>query len=273
MAPTTRTLLFSSESSSNRTKLSTDGSELTVYFEPAFSVPASAKTCTVSLIKASVVNSFDNIIDTAGKENNKLYYKKPGDVTNTVTTLQAGMYSVTELSTAVNKAIRDKELELANPTVEDDPFLIEPEYTTNDIVLTVLVPGWSIDFTQSQTFNNVLGYTAIEVGVDPDPVTANTSVYRSTDVSTFTDFPALVLRSSLSKSFYNGGISNVLEQFDMLSSIGFINVYQPYYLNRTDGSQLIGKQTTEAVFTLENAKGKRPVINDVWTLTVELQYE
>ena len=110
MAPTTRTLLFSSESSSNRTKLSTDGSELTVYFEPAFSVPASAKTCTVSLIKASVVNSFDNIIDTAGKENNKLYYKKPGDVTNTVTTLQAGMYSVTELSTAVNKAIRDKEL-------------------------------------------------------------------------------------------------------------------------------------------------------------------
>lgn len=264
MAPTTMTLLFSSKDTSQN-NVAANGSGLTTYFEPPITVPSSAKSCTVALVRASIINSFDNIITGV---NDKVVFKGPGDVGYITQTLQSGMYSVTDLSTAVNGILLKYTTGVSDSIVQ--PVTIAPEYATNDIVLTFNLGQWTLDFSVAGGFNNVLGFASVKMGAEAAPPG---TVYRSTELSTYSDFPSLVIRSSLSKSRYNGQISNVLDQFEMQSAIGFVNVYQPYYLNRTDGSQLIGKETTEAVFTIENPSGKRPTINDVWTITVEIQYE
>lgn len=257
------TMMFSSEQSSRRTHISEDGSEMIVFFEPPLAIPAKAKNCTVSLVSASIMNSFDNVIK---GQTDKIWIKK---ATNGYQYFEIpeGMYSVSDLSDAINTLLK-KSTHVDFVGVVEDFIEIKPNYNTNNISFRVLLDGYTVKFSENeQSFHTLLGFTTHATIVKSD------GFIESELENSFGDFTRLVIRSTLSKSWFNGTTSNILDIFDMTSNIGFINVYSPYYLNKSNGAQLVGKETTDCVFTIENPSGKRPRISDPWNITLEVAYE
>lgn len=251
------TMTFVSHSTSNYQKMNAQSNEMTIFLPEVLSVPKSAQNVRVSLIEATVVNNFDNIIATV---NDRLHFTAPAASADYIT-FEAGMYSIDDINSTINR-------ELQNKALDKDGIKFSVEYSTN-ILYVSIANGWTVDFTQSRTLGSVVGFTQVHTN-STAPVKSFASPPEATN--SFGLFRSLAVKTNLSKSMFNGQRSNILDVFSVDAKVGFTSTYRPFTLNLTDGSDL-KNDVSVIIISLENTKGDKPVVNDPWTVKIQISYD
>lgn len=264
-----QTLFFESRSNSPNVITDANGDAFTTLFKPPLWIPKGAKNCYVSLISARIINNIDNI---KVGINDKFYYKS---YVNSVLsaeraiTLDSGMYSVSDLNSALDR-------EILAQTGVSGAIKLSVEYATNTIFFTV-ANGWQIDFSPAKmdTFRALLGFTSSHPESTAGVLisAADNTVFGSNTDSEYGLNSVVHLHSSFGKSNVNGTSSDVLEVISFTVSPGFPQNYQAVNPNLIDASNLAGTEISDAYFRLTNSFGSGLVLPDSWSVTMRLQYD
>ena len=123
------------------------GSRFTIVLQDPIIMPNDIVNCTVQVDEATVWWTIPNISITLN--NNKFYFEY--NTVNYVITIPNGLYSVVDLDTAVNR-------EVFTLTGESGLFAFEADNATQKVALTLTQAGLQVDFTQSDTFRDIIGF-------------------------------------------------------------------------------------------------------------------
>ena len=140
-------LILSSAISAGAINKNDLGSSFEVVFQPPIHFPSDIQSCSLSVQEALVWNVIPNISEQLG--NNKLYVIY--QATTYDITIPDGLYSVSDLNNAIER-------ELSTETGVSNLVSIEPDNATQRIVLTLSEADLQVDFTQPDTFRDVLGF-------------------------------------------------------------------------------------------------------------------
>ena len=261
-------LIVSSEPSQGASNVSSDGSSFQINLEGGnILVPTDAKTCEVRVDQSTIWWSIPNIIT---GQNDKLYITCPnvaGTSTPYIITLPQGLYDLPAINLAVQR-----ELQNAGAKIDPKPSLsISGDDSVQKVELIRNYPATEIDFTQPDTFRDILGFNSrIITGTLTAPITTlgdNTANFNT--LNYFLIGSDLVSQGIRFNSNYNQTIAQVLVDVAPGSQI----VSQPFNPARCDASNLIGAKRTSLRFFLTDDKN-RPVntAGEYWSARIVISY-
>ena len=233
------TLLLSSSELNGAQGKSADGSEFYIQLDnnTALNIPDSALNINVSVEDADVWWTVPNI--SPEKNNNKLYITGPdvSDVVqNFVITIPKGLYDVSSLSESVQR-----ELENSNAKVDPEPLItLYGDPSTQRVELRLAYDTVSIDFTQSDTPRDILGFNSQIVGPF---VTAPDNILGDY-VASFNQVNSFLLHCDLVKEgiLYNSNYYQIISKIPITVPPGSLINYQPYHPPKSNAQDLAGSR-------------------------------
>lgn len=174
-------IIFSSSSGSGAVNKSSDGSSFEINLEQPIIIPNKAQYCYVVCQAAEIWNTSPNILTGV---NDKLYLSD-GSGSLTITIPQ-GLYDLNLLNNEINRQI------IESGRV-DDSIIIYGNQATQKTVIALKTIGTSIDFTQSDTFRDILGFNSGTVG----PSVSTDEFFDSDNVAGFNTIDYFIIHCDL----------------------------------------------------------------------------
>ena len=248
-------VLFSSDPANGAINRSADGSTFTVNLEGSgLGIPRNATNVNLQVVNSELWWNTPNIV--AGQNANFRY--TTGGVTYTVV-IPTGLYSVSQLDTAVNRE-----------TGNQDLFLIEPDVGQGKIQITFKNAGDSIDFSYPQSFNDLIGFEAKSY---PSPGANQTIVGPNT--AKFSETSYFLIQSDITNQglLFNGTYDSIIAKILITSHPGSQVLYQPVNPTLIDASNLLGDRRRRYQFSLlTNTKERADTLGEYWSVQLRISY-
>lgn len=229
----TQSYIFSSDEANGAKNKSEEGASFEVQLSQPITIPKDAVNCTLECTQADIWYTTPNISERLN--NNKLYVQVTAGPYDPavwkVLTIPTGLWSVSALNAQISVLLQ-------NEGLAPDLVTITANNATQKTVITVSAVDVYIDFTQNDTFRDLLGFNSQILG-------ASTTVgeyYTSDNTASFNSLNSYLVHSDL----VAGGIpvndtgANIIAQVPITSKPGFQIVYQPFNPSRTGLQELIG---------------------------------
>lgn len=159
------------------------GSQFDIRLQDAIIMPEDLVNCTIQVDEATVWWTIPNI--SINLNNNKFYFQY--NLVDYVATIPNGLYGVSDLNIAVNREVLDL-------TGEAGLFSFEPDNATQKVNITLNVATLQIDFTQVDTFRDLVGFNSELV-----PALPTTDVYSvlGDNIASFNSISYFLLHSDI----------------------------------------------------------------------------
>ena len=260
-------MLLTSDPTQGASNVSADGSQFSVQLEEAISIPRDAMNITISAEESTIWWVIPNIIT---GQNDKLYITAPDtlDVTQVyVITLPQGLYDLSGLNQAILR-----ELENAGAKVSPEPVInLSADENTQKVEIRFEYDVVEIDFTQSDTFRDILGFNSQVLGPylgAPVTILANT-VAKFNTVNSFLIHSTLTNRGLRFNNKYDQTLSQVLIDVTPGSQI----VSAPFNPPKVNAPELAGATRTNLTMWLTDEKNRAVNTNgEVWTTRIVIRY-
>lgn len=260
-------MLLTSDPAQGASNVSTDGSQFTVQLEEAIDIPRDAMNVTVSVEESTIWWVIPNIIT---GQNDKLYITAPdtSDVTTVyVITIPQGLYDLSGLNQAILR-----ELENAGAKTSPEPVInLSADENTQKVEIRFEYAVVEIDFTQSDTFRDILGFNSQVLG----PYIGAPVTVLANNVAAFNTVNSFLIHSDIINSglrfnnTYNQTLSQVLIDVTPGSQI----VSKPFNPAKVNGSELAGAKRTNLTLWLTDEKNRAVNTNgEVWTARIVIRY-
>ena len=246
---------FSSDLANGAVNRSADGSTFTVELEGSgLGIPRNATNVNLQVLNSELWWNTPNIV--VGQNANFRY--TTGGVTYTVV-IPTGLYSVSQLDTTINRE-----------TGNADLFLIEPDVGQGKVQITFKNAGDSIDFSYTQSFNELLGFEAKvynSPGANQTVVGPNTAKFSSTSY--------FLIQSDITNQglLFNGTYDSIIAKILITSQPGSQVLYQPVNPTLIDAINLIGDRRRRYQFSLlTNTKERADTNGEYWSVQLRISY-
>jgi hypothetical protein len=173
-------ILVSSNPSTSSLNLSSDGSKFEVAFANPIKIPSNAKNVTVECTNAFIWWIIANIIT---GQNDKFYLTVAA--TPYVLTIPQGLYDATGLKNAIER-------ELTNNGISG-AIIIGSDASTQKVTILIAATTTSVDFTQSDTPREIMGFNDQVVG----PPTSPNTTYLADNVAAFNQVNYFLVHSTI----------------------------------------------------------------------------
>ena len=224
LVPEEISLILSSDPANGATNRSSDGSYFEVSFNPAnaIAVPKDALNVSMSVLESTIWWTIPNI---QTGTNNKMYITGPNISnvsTNYTVTIPQGLYDLSQLNTAILR-----ELENAGAKTDPEPLIyIGADNSTQKCTIRFNYLNTSVDFSQSQTIREILGFNTGVYG--PYPTIPYTISAQNT--ASFNQVNYFLLHSDLTSTGirYNNSYNQTIAQVLIDVAPGSQIVYKPF---------------------------------------------
>jgi hypothetical protein len=260
-------MLVTSDPSAGATNLSADGSSFNIVLDEPLTIPYNAINITIAVEQSTVWWVIPNIIQNV---NDKLYITCPNVanvLTNYVVTITQGLYDLTSLNTSIQT-----ELESQGAKIDPEPVIsFNPDSATQRVSMRFAYPSMSVDFTQPQTFREILGFDPLvyqNLLIAPFSILAP-NVASFNQVNYFLIHSDLCSRGIRFNGNYNQTISQVLINVPPGSQI----VYAPFNPAIVTCPDLAGIKRTRVKFWLTDDKDRLVNTNsEYWSARLTIKY-
>jgi hypothetical protein len=246
-------------------QITSDGSQFTVNLETPLVIPRNASYCYMTIDEATVWWTVYNIISGV---NDKIYveYDDGMIVVNEILTLIPGLYDVTHLNAALQRELTN------NASLPSDLFNFVPDTASSRVAIQFNYSGTQLDFTQSDTFREILGFNAKLVPLVP---TTTVEYELGDNVAQFNQIDYFTIGSDILQRGIriNSRYDQTLIKIPITVSPGSQVVYQPNNLKKIPCNELIGQKKKEITFWLTDNNLKRVDTNgESFTISLSIHY-
>ena len=261
-------LIVSSDPSQGASNVSTDGSSFQINLEGGnLIVPKDAKSCEVRVEQSTIWWSIPNIITGV---NDKFYITAPdtSDVSTSYTIIiPQGLYDLPMLNLTIQRELQNQQAKISPKPV----ISLVADDATQKVGILRNYTDISIDFTQPDTFREILGFNSQTISANASaPLTTiadNTASFNT--LNYFLIGSDIVSKGIRFNSEYNQTIAQILVDVAPGSQI----VYQPFNPARCDASNLIGSKRTSLRFFLTDDKNRRVnTAGEYWSARIVISY-
>lgn len=260
-------ILASSDPTAGAVNISSDGSQFEVQLEEALQIPQEAINITIDVEEATVWWVVPNIIT---GQNDKMYITAPNvaDVlTAYVITIPQGLYDLTGLNQAIQRELSNQGAKISpSPAIN-----LSPDDATQRVEITLNYLGSQIDFTQIDTFREILGFNSQIIG--PTVIAPFTQIADNT--AAFNQVNYFLIHSDLTNlgirfnNTYNQTLTQVLIDVPPGSQI----VSRPFNPARVNAPELGGAKRTNIRFWLTDDRNRPVNTNgEFFTARVAIKY-
>jgi len=268
LVPTEISLLFSSDAKNGATNISNNGDRFEVQFQDGLKIPSNAVNVQVSLQESSIWWVIPNI--TSGV-NSEFYITAPRASDDALTAYQisvpTGLYDLSALNDTIQR-----ELENAGAKISPDPVCtLLPDDATSRAEIRVAYANTEIDFTQSDTFRDILGFNSqilTNVAVVPFIHLAdNTAAFNT--INSFLVHSDLVSRGIRLNNSFNQTLGQV--QIDVQPGSQIVS--KPFNPPRVSADELAGSIKSTIRFWLTDQTNSGVNTNgETWSARVVISY-
>jgi hypothetical protein len=252
LVPEEVSFIISSNPDNGASNVSSDGHYFEVNLEDALQIPKSAMNVNLSVQESTVWWTIPNIVT---GQNDKFYITGPNksDVsTNFVITIPQGLYDLTGLNQAIQR-----ELETANAKISPDPLVsLTGDESTQKVEIRFNYTATSVDFTQLQTFREIIGFNSAVIG----PFATVPTTVLAPNVAQFNTINYFLLHSDLVGRGirFNKEYNQTIAQILIDTSPGTQIVSKPFNPSKINCQELAGALRKKLRFWLTDDKN-RPV--------------
>ena len=259
--------IVSSDPTNGAFNITPDGSSFEVQFPTPLSIPREATSCTLSITNGDIWWTIANI---SSGVNDKLYYTYDdglgGGAVAYVTTIDEGLYDLTQLNNAIIRDFTNKSLPVS-PAL----FTLSSSNATQKVIITRNYTLITFDFTQIDTFRTILGFNSQIIASNITAPVNNTA----NNVAKFNSVNYFLLHGDIvSKGLrYNGNYNQILAKVPINVAPGSQILYEPINPTKINANNLIGNNRTRFSFWLTDDKNNNvDTAGESFSLTVELKY-
>ena len=260
-------MIVSSDPATGASNRSADGSYFEVQLQDGLKIPKDALNINVRVEEATIWFVVPNIITNV---NDKMYLAGPdtsGALQNYIVTLPQGLYDLSGLNQAV---LRD--LENAGAKTDPSPLItMTPDDATQKVQVRFNYNNVSMDFTQPDTFRDILGFNSLVYG----PYAGAPINKLAENVAGFNTLNFFLLHSDMCQkgirfnNTYNQTIGQVLIDVPPGSQI----VSKPFNPAKISTQELSGTNRTNLRFWLTDDENRRVNTNgEYWSARIVIDY-
>ena len=226
-------IIASSNPANGAANVSPDGDRFQVILQDPVEIPRNALNIELSLEESNIVWTIPNIVTGV---NDTLYIDGPDTLDvlqNYVITIPQGLYDLSGLQQAILR-----ELENAGAKTNPDPLiLLSGDSSTQKAEIRFNYTTVSIDFTQTDTFREILGFNSQVLG----PYVSVTTVLAD-NVAAFNQVTSFLIHSDLTSTGLrvNNNYYQVLGQVQIDVLPGSLITSTPFNPARTQAPELAG---------------------------------
>jgi hypothetical protein len=264
MEPVEINLLVSSNPLNGAKNITPDGSSFEIQLSPELHIPSNAKAITVSLQESTVWWTIANI--ETGK-NDRFYVTGPNtaDVsTDFVVVIEQGLYNLSGLSNAIQR-------ELTNQQAKIGLLTLTPDDGTSKVSLRINELLTSVDFSQSDTMRDILGFDSGVVGpftTVPREVLAEATAQFNT-INYFVIHSDIVSNGIRTNNVYDQTLGAVLID----KAPGSQLVSTPFNPPKINAPELAGQKRTNVRFWLTDDNNNLVnTNNEFWSARIVIRY-
>lgn len=251
-------IVLTSSTLSGATNKSDNGSSFQVVLEKPIIIPSEARYCWIVCQSAEIWNTSPNIKTGV---NDKLYLS---DTTGSLTiTIPQGLYNITLLNEEINRQI------IESGRVSNS-LVILGNNATQKTILEVIESGTQIDFTQSDTFRDILGFNSQIITTS----TANEWV-DADNIASFNAIDYFVLHTDLVSHGLriNNKYSQAVSQVLIESPVGDQVLHQPDNPPEIPAMELIGqKKNTINVWLTDQDNARIDTAGENYAMRLVIYY-
>lgn len=263
------TLLVSSDPAQGAINRSADGSSFEITLEDPITIPRNAVNCSVTVEESTIWWTVPNVILNT---NDKMYIYGDSNALIPVPqlytiTIPQGLYDLTGLNTAIIS-----QLESQGARNNPSPLInLLADSNTQRVVIRFNYANVYVDFTQPQTFREILGFNNAVVGpfaIVPNNVLAD-------NVANFNTINYFLITSDLVRQGlrFNNTYAGVITQVLITASPGSQIVSTPFNPSRIQSEELIGSKRTNIRFNLTDDRLRAVNTNgEYYTCRVVIRY-
>ncbi len=259
-------MILSSSVDSGAVNVSADGSSFEVHLQDPILIPADAHNVFLSVEQATIWWTTSNITE----ENNKFYIDAPDTldvVQSYVLTIENGLYDLTSLNLAILR-----ELENLGAKTSPEPVInMSPDSATSKVNIRFNYDTVIVDFTQNNTFREILGFDSQILGAYPSaPINVLAdNVAAFNQINSFLLHTDLVTDGVRINNVYNNTVAQVLIDVPPGDQI----VFSPFNPARINVPQLAGQTTAKIKVWLTDENNNLVDTNgEVYTLRLVIHY-
>ncbi len=256
------TIPFIFDSGSNdANNISSDGSSFWVNLETPLAIPHNASYCFITVPEATVWNNISNVTTDV---NDRWYVHYDGN--DVQFTIDEGLWDTEHLNAAIKRELAN------NPLLPSDLFSVIPDTATSKIVIQFNYIDTQIDFTQTDTMREMLGFDSqlvpAALTTAPIYITAdNTAAFNNLDW--FTIGSDLVTRGIRVNSRYD----QTLIKIPVIAAPGSQINFHPQNPPRIPAQELIGTRRKSFQLWLTNNNLQRVnTNNESFSVSVNIHY-
>lgn len=266
LVPHEYNLIINSDPSTGASNVNSLGSYFEVNLEEVIKLPSNAHNPQLTVESADIWWVVPNIITGV---NDKLYITGPDNsdvIQNFVITLPKGLYNLADLEQAVVRLLDDQDAK----NIAGSLISFEADDATQKIIMKVNYTNTSVDFTQSDTFRDILGFNSGVYG----PYLVITNVYAQ-NVANFNTVNHFLINSDLvSKGIqFNNRLSQVIAKVQINVPPGEQILYAPYNPTKIGMDHLLGSSKKLLRFWLTDQNGNLVDTNtEYWSALLKISY-
>ena len=246
-------LQLSSRGASN---VSRSKDEFSVILQPPLHLPRKAYNVYLRVNQASIWNTTPNVIDGT---NNRLYVSEDAGVTYVMLLIPSGLYGVSELNTAILRALEN--VGYANL------FTITADFPTQKTVINFTTADTKIDFTQALTLRDILGF-------DSKVVTGAPLNQLGDKEANFNTVNSFIIRTDLVDTgiSVNGRGTQACAIVPITALPGSLINYQPTNPPNIPCERLSYGPQQMVTVSVTNEIGEKVIMIDEWSVVIEVVY-
>ena len=239
--------IISSDAINGAINKTPDGSTFDVQLEQPLTIPKEALNVTVEVQSAAVWWTVPNIITGV----NDIFRITEGTGPPTVldVTVPQGLYDLVGLAAAIEREL------VNNGASQTNIISFSGDTATQKVVITANVADIVIDFTGSQTFRDILGFTSTDILSNAAVFPLN---FLASNVAQFNVLEYFLLTSDLVDAGlrFNNRWNNIVARIYIDVAPGSQIIYTPFYAARSTANKLRGRKVHTMHFTLTDQNNK-----------------
>jgi len=262
-------LLVNSDPATGASNVSSDGSQFTIQLQDGIKIPKDAKNVHVSLQESTVWWTIPNILTGI---NDTLYITAPRASDSALTVYEIvipqGLYDLTALNDSIQR-----ELENDGAKTSPDPVInLLSDDATQKVEIRYNYVGVEIDFTQTDTFRDILGYDSQVLG----PNATAPLIYLADNVAAFNTINSFLIHSDLvSRGIrINNNYNQTLGQVLIDKPPGSQIVSTPFNPPKVSADELSGAiKSTIRFWLTDQSNGVVNTNGEFWTARLVISYQ
>lgn len=258
--------IVSSDPINGAQNISADGSQFDVYFPTPLIIPQKAENLQVTVESGDIWWAVPNIIENV---NDTIYisYDDGGGAVDYNVTVAQGLYDLTGLNSAIQR-----ELENIGAPISPFPLIsLSADNSTQKVFITRFYTQSVIDFTQADTFRDILGFDSQIIASNPT-APLNTLADNVANFNTVNFF--LVHSDIVSKGLrLNGNFNQIIAKILINVAPGSQITYTPNNPTKIEASNLKGTSRNNFRFWLTDDQNRAINTNgEYWSMTLTVKY-